>query len=89
MYRIAATVTLYARPEILQGESSAKAPLTVGPGICNRRMDISRVQRAGRGRLPDRPDKRDDKADKRLKDRRDKPNDRGNGKSDKAKNTSS
>ena len=35
-----------------------------------------------------RPDKRNDKADKRLKDRRDKPNDRGNGKSGKTKNTS-
>ena len=35
-----------------------------------------------------RPDKRNDKADKRLKDRRDKPNDRGDGKSGKTKNTS-
>jgi hypothetical protein len=35
-----------------------------------------------------RPDKRNDKADKRLKDRRDKPNARGNGKSGKTKNTS-
>jgi hypothetical protein len=33
-------------------------------------------------------DKRDDKADRRLEDRRDKPNDRGNGKSGKTKNTS-
>jgi hypothetical protein len=36
-----------------------------------------------------RPDKRSGKADKRLKDRPDKPNGRGNGKSGKAKNTSS
>jgi hypothetical protein len=35
-----------------------------------------------------RPDKRNDKADMRLKDRWDKPNDRGNRKSGKTKNTS-
>jgi hypothetical protein len=44
---------------------------------------------AGPAKWAHRPDKRNGKADQRLKDHRDKPNHRGNGKSGTTKNTSS
>jgi hypothetical protein len=83
----ARTGTEGAAPGPRRGTALATSPPASQPaGSQADGSDASGVRRAERAH---RPDKRNDKADKRLKDQRDKPKDRGNGKSGKTKNTSS
>jgi hypothetical protein len=83
----ARTGTEGAVPGPRRGTALATSPPASQPaGSQADGSDASGVRRAERAH---RPDKRNDKADKRLKDQRDKPKDRGNGKSGKTKNTSS
>ena len=83
----ARTGTAGAAPEPLRGTAPATSPPASQPaGSQADGSDASGTQPA---KWAHRPDKRNDKADKRLKDQRDKPNDRGNGKSGKTRNTSS
>jgi hypothetical protein len=82
----AGTGTEGAAPGPRRGTALATSPsASQPPGSQADGSDASGNQPA---KWAHRPDKHNDKADKRLKDRRDKPDDRGNGKSGKAKNTS-
>jgi hypothetical protein len=90
----AGTGTAGAAPGPRRGTALATSPPASQPaGSQADGSDASGIQPAEWAHRPDKrngkADKRNGKADKRLKDRRDKPNDRGNGKSGKAKNTSS
>ena len=83
----AGTGTEGAAPGPRRGTALATSPPASRPaGSQAAGSDASGVQRAERAH---RPDKRNDKADERLKGQRGKPNDRGNGKSGQTKNTSS